>query len=340
VEIKRTKKPVVMEHIHIDSNGQSRNIEVHGFPVLDQSGNLSQMIEYGIDITERKRTEEELNKHRKHLEELIKERTRELNERIMESEQLNKAMTNIMEDMQAINRNLRRTTENLKDANKELESFSYSVSHDLRAPLRAIDGFSKILLEDYADKLDKDGKRKLNVIREGIETMSQLINDLLKFSRLGRQSMSISNVNMEKLAKAAFKDMENTATGRKVNFELKMSETVSGDRAMLHQVLVNLFSNALKFTGNRNTSVIKAGSRVKKNGENVFYVKDNGVGFDMRYVDKVFTVFQRLHSKEEFEGTGVGLALVQRIINRHGGRVWAEGKVNEGTTIYFALPKA
>ena len=229
-------------------------------------------------------------------------------------------------------------TAQLEVANKELEAFSYSVSHDLRAPLRAIDGFSRVILEDYTDKFDEEGKRILNVIRSNTQKMGQLIDDLLVFSRLGRQEIRISDIDMEKLANTVYEEVKITVPHRDVQFNIRTLSPAQGDKAMIRQVLVNLLSNAVKFTRPKDIAVIEVGGSNKEN-EHIYYMKDNGVGFDMQYANKLFGVFQRLHSTEEFEGTGVGLAIVQRIIHRHGGRVWAEGKVGEGASFYFTLPR-
>jgi signal transduction histidine kinase len=228
-------------------------------------------------------------------------------------------------------------TAQLESANKELEAFSYSVSHDLRAPLRAIDGFSHILLDDYADKLDDEGRRLLNVVRANTSRMGQLIDDILKFSRSGRAELASSEIDMEKLVREVFEELQPSAAGGKLQLEIEPIPPARGDGAMMRQVFVNLLTNAIKFSRIRETPVIKVGATVK-DAETIYYVKDNGVGFDMQYAGKLFGVFQRLHSVNEFEGTGIGLAIVKRIVTRHGGRVWAESKVNEGATIYFALP--
>lgn len=225
----------------------------------------------------------------------------------------------------------------LETANKELEAFSYSVSHDLRAPLRAIDGFSLILLEDYADTLDAEGQRLLGVVRDNTQKMSQLIDDLLAFSRIGRAQIAASTIHMRALVQELLEELKPTLGERAVHFEVKPLPEVRGDRAMIRQVVVNLLANAVKFTRPRPRAEIEVGARVD-NGQAIYYVKDNGAGFDMQYANKLFGVFQRLHRQEEFEGTGVGLAIVQRVVHRHGGRVWAEGKVNEGATFYFSLP--
>lgn len=220
----------------------------------------------------------------------------------------------------------------------ELEAFSYSVSHDLRTPLLTIDGFSKMLLEEHSRKLDTEAKRLLSVICTNVQNMGLLIDDLLAFSRLGRQEMRPAEINMGELAGAVFEDLKSLASDRQVKFKLKELPPAFGDQTMMRQVFVNLLSNALKFARSREVAVIEVGAAVEGD-ENVYHVKDNGVGFDMKYASKLFGVFQRLHTDEEFAGTGVGLAFVQRIIQRHGGRVWAEAQVDQGATIYFTLPR-
>ncbi len=225
----------------------------------------------------------------------------------------------------------------LEAANKELEAFSFSVSHDLRAPLRAISGFSMILLEDYGDKLDAEGKRLLNVVRDNVARMEQLIEDILHFSRAGRLEIKVVEVDLEALAHAVLDDLRTASGSGSLQVTIGHLPSVRGDRAMMRQVFANLLSNAIKFSRIRDVPRIEVGGSVTGN-EAVYFVKDNGAGFDMQYADKLFGVFQRLHTVEEFEGTGIGLAIVKRIITRHGGRVWAEGKVNEGATFYFALP--
>ncbi len=227
-------------------------------------------------------------------------------------------------------------TAELKAANRELEAFSYSVSHDLRAPLRAVDGFSRILLEDHAKQLDTDGRRLLGVVRSSTRQMGQLIDDLLSFSRIGRQEMTRTGVDMMALAHAAFRDL--LAADERVSFTVGPLPHADVDPSLMRQVWTNLISNALKFTRPKVERVIEVAGRTEP-GRVVYSVKDNGVGFDMAYSNKLFGVFQRLHSSHEFEGTGVGLALVQRIVHRHGGEVWAEGKAGEGATFSFSLPR-
>ncbi|MFZ3166259.1 MAG: ATP-binding protein [Candidatus Methanoperedens sp.] len=266
----------------------------------------------------------------------VRNASKELIHRSKENERLyEETKIQLAERQRAEKELLKRTTE-LESANKELEAFSYSVSHDLRAPLRAIDGFSRVMLEEYNDKLDDEGKRYLNIVRDNTQKMGQLIEDLLALSRLGRKEMQVSRIDMAKLAKTVFDELKEANPGRNIRLEIKTLPPAYGDQAMIHQVFVNLLSNAIKFTRFKENAVIEIGSIARMN-EIVYYVKDNGVGFDMQYLNKLFGVFQRLHSTEDFEGTGVGLAIVQRIIHRHGGKVWAEGKVNEGATFYFNI---
>jgi PAS domain S-box-containing protein len=228
-------------------------------------------------------------------------------------------------------------TAQLEAANNELETFSYSVSHDLRAPLRAIDGFARILEEDYTARLDDEGRRLLGTICGEAKRMGQLIDDLLAFSRMSRQQVDSTPIDMTALAQAVFEEHAAQATGRHLQFKAQPLPPAQGDPAMLRQALANLFSNAIKYTRPRAVAEIEMGGRAE-GGDNLYYVKDNGVGFDMKYAGKLFGVFQRLHTEDEFEGTGVGLALVQRVIHRHGGRVWAEAKLDEGATFCFTIP--
>lgn len=228
--------------------------------------------------------------------------------------------------------------ESERAANKELESFSYSVSHDLRSPLRAINGFARILQEDYGESLDEEGRRLLKVIRDNSNRMGSLIDDLLAFSRLGRKPMAAMKVDMTALAQAANDELQNERLGRSVQVAIHALPPVYGDASLIRQVWVNLLSNSLKFSAHGPSTQIEVGGK-EGNGVNVYYVKDNGAGFDMRYYDQLFGIFHRLHRDDEFPGTGVGLAIVQRIILRHNGRVWAEGKPNEGATFFFELPQ-
>ncbi len=240
--------------------------------------------------------------------------------------------------LRKLNTQLKAQAEKLEDANQELEAFAYSVSHDLRVPLRAIDGFSRIMIEDYEDTLDEEGVRLLGIIRDNTKKMGQLIDDILLLSRAGRQEMNLIELDMNALADAVYREFNSQTQGRDINFQVEDLPKVYGDRSLIFQVFINLIGNSIKFTRNKNPAEILVGASEEKD-KYIFYVKDNGAGFDMKYLNKLFGLFQRLHSPEEFEGTGVGLSIVQRIIKRHGGDVWGEGAVDEGATIFFSLPK-
>jgi PAS domain S-box-containing protein len=227
-------------------------------------------------------------------------------------------------------------TAQLEAANKDLESFSYSVSHDLRAPLRAISGFSRIVLEDHSAGMDADGLRYLQLVEKSALQMGQLIDDLLTFSRTGRQALNVQPVITADVVNAALDDLKTMQENRRVNISVGDLPDCEADPSLLRQVWLNLLSNALKYTRNCDPAVITIGSR-REGGIDVFFVRDNGAGFDMKYADKLFGVFQRLHLADDYEGTGVGLALVQRIVQRHGGRVWAKAKLNLGATFHFTL---
>lgn len=228
--------------------------------------------------------------------------------------------------------------ERIKTLDKELEAFSYSISHDLRAPLRSIDGYSRILQEDYAANLDDEGRRVLNVVTNNAKRMGRLIDDLLDFGRLGRKALQHANVNMTAIVNNIIQELKAQEPGR--NIEVIVDELLpsSADGEMIRQVWFNLLENAVKYSGKKDVSAIKVRSYKLDDSEICYEVKDNGVGFDMQYAGKLFGVFQRLHKMQDFSGTGVGLAIVKRIVSRHGGRVWADAALNQGATFYFTLP--
>jgi len=246
----------------------------------------------------------------------------------------------LAEELAETNRDLERRvqerTAQLEGANKELEAFSYSVSHDLRAPLRAIDGFSQALLEVYSNQLDDKGRDYLRRVRGGSQRMAQLIDDMLNLSRITRTEMSHESVDLSALAKSIVEDLQNSQPGRKIECRIAEGAVANGDGRLLRQVLENLLGNAWKFTAKHPQGLIEFGTTLDKS-QIVYFVRDDGAGFDMNYATKLFGVFQRMHSMTDFSGTGVGLAIVQRIIHRHGGRIWAEAAIEKGATFYFTL---
>lgn len=281
------------------------------------------------------------------LEERVRIRTEQLQERIAEVEQLNRGMINLLEDLQEARviaestaGKLEQANRELDLANRELEAFSYSVSHDLRAPLRNVAGFVDLLSRTLTDP-SAQTRRYLKVIASETRRMETLIDDLLSFSRLGRAELRHQPVNMDQLCSRAWDALAADRTQRQIEWQRDPLIRIQGDPALLMLVWINLLSNALKYTRPRPVARIHTGLRrsAQPHEDPVFFVKDNGVGFDMRYAHKLFGVFQRLHHSREFEGTGIGLANVQRILRRHGGRIWAESAVNEGACFFFSLPK-
>jgi len=241
-------------------------------------------------------------------------------------------------DIRQLNEDLKRRAVKLESVNKELEAFSYSVSHDLRTPLLGINGLSGILLDKYCSNLDEKGKDFLRLIRKETQHMLQLIDGLMAFSRFERQEVKLSLIDMVELTRTVVDELKTMIPNQGLSVNIRTLPPARGDRTMIQQVFYNLLSNAFKFTKPKEAGIIEVGSITGEN-DNIYYVKDNGVGFDMQHAAKVFEVFQRLHSADKFEGSGIGLAIVQRIVERHGGRVWADGKVNEGATFYFTLLK-
>jgi light-regulated signal transduction histidine kinase (bacteriophytochrome) len=229
-------------------------------------------------------------------------------------------------------------TAELEAANKELETFSYSVSHDLRAPLRAINTFSSDLLKEYASLLPPDGQKLLEYVISSAERLRRLIDDLLHFSLSGRKRLSIEPVSITNLVQSALREVRSENADRHIEIHVGDLPDCVGDSSLFNQVLINLLSNAFKFTRRKAVAVIEDGCR-QSTGEKVYFVRDNGTGFNMQYAGRLFGVFERLHTNKDFEGNGVGLSIVQRIIQRHGGRVWAEAEVDKGATFYFSLPK-
>ena len=287
-------------------------------PVFDAQGKLVYIIHHVEDVTEFVRLKR-LDGERHRLTAELRSRAEK-----MEAEVYARAQE------------VAETSRLLEQANAELESFSYSVSHDLRAPLRAINGFSLALLEDYGTTLPPDGQALLARVRENTKRMAQLIDDLLVFSRLGRKPLEMGPVDLASLMQSVVEEQRQADPKRAIEVVVHSFPATLGDAGLLRQALSNLIENAFKFTRRQPKARIEIGSRVE-GAETVYYVRDNGAGFDMKYATKLFGVFQRLHGESDFEGTGVGLALVQRIVHRHGGRVWAEAQVDQGATFYFTL---
>jgi PAS domain S-box-containing protein len=291
-------QPLHVETPLISHSGEQIWFDGTYVPRLNEAGQVDGLIGYFRNVTERKRIE---------------------------------ALVSVQ------NEELRRRSAELVAANKELEAFAYSVSHDLRVPLRAVDGFSSMLEKKYREALGDEGRRLIGVIRDSAQKMGRLIDDILAFSRIGRREVARQKVDMKALVRAMYEELAPNRAGRNIQFEVGDIPPAMGDPSMLQQVWVNLISNAIKFTRHAASARIEVGAMASEL-ETTYFVRDNGVGFDMQYYGKLFGVFQRLHGVEEFEGTGIGLAIVHRIVVRHGGRVWAEGRVGEGATFFFSLP--
>jgi PAS domain S-box-containing protein len=289
------------ETVRIRRDGRPVDVSLAVSPIRDAHSNLVGVSSIARDITERKRAEEQILKLNAELEHRVQMRTAELTA-----------------------------------ANQELEAFTYSVAHDLRAPLRHIDAFTRILQEDFAGTFPPEAAQLLDTIRRGSENMSRLINDLLNLAHVGRQELKREPTPLNSLVEEVVADLKGEIEGRDIEWRISQLPTVEGDPGLLKQVFANLLSNAVKYTRPRQRATIEIGLR-KMNDETVLFIRDNGVGFNMKYADKLFGVFQRLHRAEEFEGTGVGLAIVERVVKRHGGHIWAESEVDHGATFYFTL---
>lgn len=237
-----------------------------------------------------------------------------------------------------LNEDLKRKNEALERMNQELEAFSYSVSHDLRSPLRSINGYASILKEEFEDHLEEEAQHLLNKIIRSALKMSNLIDSLLSLSRLGRKQIIDHSIKMNAVIKLVMREFEKIPGRENINFVVKKVPDARGDQELIKQIFINLISNAIKYSSQKNKPEIEIGA-MDENGKTIYYVSDNGAGFNMEYQDKLFGVFQRLHSSQQFEGVGIGLAIVKRIVTRHGGDIWAEGKVDEGATFYFTLPQ-
>ena len=300
-----------------------------------QNANLYQQLQK--ELAERKHFEKRLSKLNEELEARVAERTQAMEEQLEKLHKSQKAMLYMVEDLNEMTEELKRERQKLEAINRELESFSYSVSHDLRAPLRAIDGFSKILEEDYAQSLDEEGKRLLNVVRTNSQKMDQLIIDLLALSRVTRGQLKLVDISMNPIISNVYKDIFEPINTENVELNVKPLPPTKADPTLIKQVWQNLIGNAIKYCKPDVTITIEIGGWVKDDMCH-YYIKDNGIGFDPKYATKIFETFQRLHRPNEFEGTGIGLSVVQRIVHRHGGTVWAESEVGQGATFWFTLP--
>jgi PAS domain S-box-containing protein len=336
-EVIQTGRALHFDDIIPDAQFGERHLSLHAFKVGTGLGMIFS------DITEGKRAEDELKKAHANLEQRVEERTTELKARTEEAEKLNRAMVNLLEDLRELNQGLETAKRELRTTNNELESFSYSVSHDLRAPLRHVDGFVKLLLKHEKDRLDSTSSDYLEKIAGASGRMGQLIDDLLAFSRTGRSEMHLQRVDPNEVVQDAVKELSPVAEGRRIVWKLGDLPWVQADSGLLQRVWENLIGNAIKYTGLREEACIEIGAThegcEEGTDEIAFFIRDNGAGFDPQYTNKLFGVFQRLHRDDEFEGTGIGLATVRRIVHRHGGRVWAEGEVDKGATFYFTMKK-
>ncbi len=276
---------------------------ISGSALLNRSGAIQGAVLVAVDITDRKKAELKIHKLNEELEERVKERTHQLEISI-----------------------------------KDMESFSYSVSHDLKTPLRAISGFTYALYEDYFEKLDDEGKGLIKIIVDNTRKMGEIIEDLLSFSRLGRKDVVKKSVDLTQIFVNSFNELKSLSPARKINLIITQLLPTSADASLIQHVITNLLTNAFKFTKLREEAEIEVGS-FEKNQQTIYYVKDNGIGFDMKYADKLFSVFQRLYNSVDYEGSGVGLAIVYKVIYKHGGQVWTEAEENKGATFYFSLPK-
>lgn len=310
------------------ADGRLINVELVSNIYLE---NNQKVIQYNIrDFTDRKKAEGDIRKIKEKLEQEVTERNNDLRDSQL-------ALLNLVDDLNATTRDVSLINQALSSTNKELEAFSYSVSHDLRAPLRSMDGFSQALLEDYGDKLDATGRNYLERIRSGTQRMGLLIDDMLKLSRINRAEFKRESVDLSKMFKDIFREFQQNSPARDVQVNIQEDVIIEGDRHLLSIALTNLLENAWKFTGKTENALIEFGTELK-DGKSVMFIRDNGVGFDMAYVDKLFSAFQRLHTTAEFPGTGIGLATVQRVIHRHGGTIWAESEMGKGATFFFTLP--
>ncbi len=339
VELRKTERLQVGVQLHFA--GQSHFITAEKQQILDL---LISTYEGAVQINDELETKRhELQQAKDVLEVRVAERTEELariNQQLqIELAERKRADAEIKKLNESLEHRVAERTAQLLAANDELEAFSYSVSHDLRAPLRHINGFTHMLIEEHSARLPPEGREQLNRVREGTEKMSRMIDDLLNLARLDRRKMALQITPLSELLKNVLHDLESETANRQIDWHIGSLVSVNCDPGLVQQVFANLVSNAVKYTRRREHAHIEIGSETL-DGELVFFVRDNGAGFDQKYSDKLFAPFQRLHAEQDFEGTGVGLATVQRIVRKHGGRIWAEAETNKGATFYFSLGEA
>ncbi len=327
-------------HINNDyfwkSDNTSFPVECFSYPMIKNGKAVGSVVTFR-DISEKKKSEKELQRYRETLEAQVAERTHELNDKIAKLNRSQKAMLYMIEDLNTVTAELKNERRKLELSNRELEAFSYSVSHDLRAPLRAINGFSRFLAEDYGPELDEEGRRYINTIRESATKMDMLITDLLSLSRVSRSQLSISEVQIKELIMSVYEEVASDAQKKEFTLETGNMPSIKCDPGLMKQVWQNLIDNALKYSSKSEIKKIIIGVDNDK-AASTFFIRDFGAGFDNKYVHKLFGLFQRLHQQDEFEGSGVGLAIVQRIIERHGGTVRAEGSPGKGASFFITLP--
>jgi PAS domain S-box-containing protein len=324
--------------VQFEDTSRERHFINYMCPVFDATGHISRVAVFAFDITERKNAETVIQTQYDQLAAQNEELQAQTADLLAQERALSQAEAELRQLNAELEKRVNMRTAELAAANRELESFSHSISHDLRAPLRAIDGFTRILDEDYRSQLDPAARYYLQRIQTSVNHMGALIDNLLQLARLARAEPHRSAVNLSTLAHSIVDELCAADPARQVDFDCAPNLVAQADPHLIRTVLQNLLGNAWKFTAKHATARIELGC-TQANGETVYFVRDNGAGFDMRYISKLFGVFQRLHSNEEFGGTGVGLASVQRILHRHGGRIWAEGAVEAGATFYFTLPE-
>ena len=332
VDEKKVVYPTEEQYKRLDGN--LIDLEVYASEIEYEGGQAYQHVLN--DITDRNKVLSEINTYRDGLQELVTERTQELEKQAKRLSDSQKALTFLLEDSNEVRIQLERANLNLSSLNSELESFSYSVSHDLRAPLTRMDGFSKALIEDYGDQVDETANHYLNRIRVSSQHMASLIDDLLNLSRITRQQVVKTNVNITSLSNKVVEDILELYPNYQIEFNIEENLTVNADNRLMKVLLTNLIGNAAKFSHKVDNAKIIIGKTKIDNTDTIF-LQDNGVGFNMKYFGQIFSPFNRLHSDKEYAGSGVGLAIVQRIINKHAGRIWAESEEGKGSTFYFQL---